>query len=364
MAGAPQEAEEADDKAPEIEDDEESADQPMRVDSALPVLQHALQEQAHQAISGRRVSVHSSASLGVLSCVGSIRSQISFDRGVSAGVSGNDRPMVTRIQATGGASLLPPTPSLYVPPTPSLYWSEEGSELTNQNDDDIRIMANELDLLENDISNVFSADEDTTYSKLEKTLARLGFHVHDGKNSVTLHGPGAGTAKKRPVARKSFSSLGCDSVEQALIYELFPKDIYHYRLQAYHLGLPRVLQHVFVAQDELMKKSSSATSSTRGSGFFTRLEDRLRASCGPTGKRVQKTIGKITADKVFEGVFLLLTFYTLVAPEMVNIFGNAETDEIFLTVNTVVFFLFTIELVLILLGRDGYLTSISFGLDF
>jgi len=72
---------------------------------------------------------------------------------------------------------------------------------------------------------------------------------------------------------------------------------------------------------------------------------------------------RIIGNRWFTGFFLTLTIYALFGTDILAIYGNRELDVLFRWVNTGVFLLFFIELILTAMGRRRYLPRLPFWLD-
>ncbi|CAE7766339.1 cya1 [Symbiodinium necroappetens] len=178
-------------------------------------------------------------------------------------------------------------------------------------------------------------------SDLERTLEKLGFnvaeedeHLKGSSNPVGWNRQGGSGS-----GEKEFGQ------EKELMLALFPARKKTYKLQPQHLGLPAVLRHVFVAQEELLKRSAG--------GMVESSSMRV----------VSRSLQSITNKKPFIVFFFLLTVYILVFPDLIQILTDSDADKTLLTANTIVFFLFLFELILIVSVEGSYILSIPFVLD-
>eukprot|EP00913_Durusdinium_trenchii_P013120 g12315.t1 len=210
-------------------------------------------------------------------------------------------------------------------------------------------------------------------SDLEKTLQKLGFRLT--KEETTEE-----ERRHRALAAMCFIEMK----------QLFPAKNRQsaYKIHPQHLGLPAVLRHVFVAQEELlkrsaqgvkenysmkeaMKKAEACTTWMRGQfdtqslmlghhrwkriGFHEKhishdsrplvccgsdFQAWLRMKiCGPRALKVSRFLQTITNKKPFIVFFFVLTMYILIFPDLINIFTNSDADVPLLWMNTVIFFL-------------------------
>ena len=60
----------------------------------------------------------------------------------------------------------------------------------------------------------------------------------------------------------------------------------------------------------------------------------------------------------------LVTIYALVGEDMKVIFTDKSTDNVFMCVTGTAFILFFIQIVVTVIGKEGYLNSFFFWLDF
>ena len=247
------------------------------------------------------------------------------------------------------------------------YRSEEDAG-SDDSEEGVQHAENAAALLENDVSNMLTRDKNQAgveRSDLEKTLTRLGFSLsakEEGDMSRSNDEEAGGSR------RQSGSSSGIVenfNPEKELMTQLFPGKRQHYKIHTQHLGLPAVLRHVFVAQEELLKRSTQGVAeSSSMKEAMKKAEAWLRMKiCGPRTWKVSKFLQSITNKKPFNIFFFMLTMYILIFPDLINIFTNSDADETMLTVNTVIFFLFLFELTLILFVNGWYVLSIPFILD-
>eukprot|EP00440_Ansanella_granifera_P030671 gb/GFBE01033314.1/.p1 GENE.gb/GFBE01033314.1/~~gb/GFBE01033314.1/.p1 ORF type:complete len:1159 (+),score=267.68 gb/GFBE01033314.1/:1-3477(+) len=245
------------------------------------------------------------------------------------------------------------------------HYRSEGSDETG--DDDKAHVENAAALLENDVSNMLThakTHAGVERSDLERTLARLGFLLTQEEwDEHEYQGNGALPSYKR----KSFSSLGSGEFtrEKELMLGLFPSKRHLYKVQPQHLGLPAVLQHVFVAQADLLKRSASSMPDLgKVMSFAKNFEAKVKKKlCGPRAGKVTKCLRHITNAHAFVFFFLMLTMYTLVCPDLTRILAGKDVDDAFLIMNSIVFFLFLLELTLIIAAQGSYVVTIPFVLD-
>eukprot|EP00929_Paragymnodinium_shiwhaense_P103316 TRINITY_DN6672_c0_g1_i2.p1 TRINITY_DN6672_c0_g1~~TRINITY_DN6672_c0_g1_i2.p1 ORF type:complete len:1202 (-),score=323.56 TRINITY_DN6672_c0_g1_i2:71-3676(-) len=133
-----------------------------------------------------------------------------------------------------------------------------------------------------------------------------------------------------------------------------------FRMNDRHRALSRVVRQIFAQQEDFPDKSE------------IHPVDRLRAAApsadGLTTFRwawrsFQVFCAKALHNMVFKIFFLILTFYMLVVPDAVIIYGDSRHDQAFQTLNTVVFLLFFMELVFFIAGQPKFLCSLNFWLD-
>lgn len=247
-------------------------------------------------------------------------------------------------------------------PMNTSYRSEEDAG-SDDSEEGVQHAENAAALLENDVSNMLTRDKNQAgveRTDLEKTLTRLGF-------SLTAKDDNDASAEEGGSRRQSGSSNGVaetftKDMEKELMTQLFPSKRQHYKIHTQHLGLPAVLRHVFVAQEELLKKTAQGVvESNSMKEAMKKAEAWLRMRiCGPRTWKVSKFLQSITNKKPFIIFFFLLTMYILIFPDLINIFTDSDADESLLTVNTVIFFLFLFELTLILFVDGWYVLSIPF----
>lgn len=241
--------------------------------------------------------------------------------------------------------------------------SDEGDG-SDESDEGVQHAENAAALLENDVSTMLTRDKTQAgveRSDLERTLEKLGFnvaeedeHLKGSSNPVGWNRQGGSGS-----GEKEFGQ------EKELMLALFPARKKTYKLQPQHLGLPAVLRHVFVAQEELLKRSAGGmveSSSMRVA--MKKAEAWLRTRlCGPRAFKVSRSLQSITNKKPFIVFFFLLTVYILVFPDLIQILTDSDADKTLLTANTIVFFLFLFELILIVSVEGSYILSIPFVLD-
>jgi len=138
-------------------------------------------------------------------------------------------------------------------------------------------------------------------------------------------------------------------------------------LQRHHMSLITVLRQVF-----WLGSSVGTLSSTPSTGTFvspSRGRRCLQALLGEkhcldrySFARYRKIAKRIISHWAFQIAFLLLTVYTLYSADAVA-FLPKEYDIPFQILNTVVFGLFTFELVMTMCGQRGFLLSVPFCLD-
>mmetsp|Transcript_36743 Transcript_36743/g.84804 ORF Transcript_36743/g.84804 Transcript_36743/m.84804 type:complete len:1128 (-) Transcript_36743:77-3460(-) len=241
------------------------------------------------------------------------------------------------------------------------YRSEDDGG-SDESDEGVPHAENAAALLENDVSTMLTRDKTQAgveRSDLERTLEKLGFRVaEDDERAATsaqvgVHQGASGSGEK------DFGQ------EKELMLALFPAKKHTYKLQPQHLGLPSVLRHVFVAQEELLKRSAggmSESSSMRVAMKKAEAWFRTRV-CGPRAFKVSRFLQSLTNKKPFIAFFFMLTVYILIFPDLIQICTDSDADETMEMANTIVFFLFLFELTLIVSVEGSYILSIPFVLD-
>ncbi|CAJ1331336.1 unnamed protein product [Effrenium voratum] len=245
-------------------------------------------------------------------------------------------------------------------PIVNSYRSDE-DQGSDDSDEGVPHAENAAALLENDVSNMLTRDKNQAgveRSDLEKTLEKLGFRVV-GEEEDTDDDAAVG------VRRHSVANSADADTCQELMVQLFPGKRQSYKIHPQHLGLPAVLRHVFVAQEELLKRSAQGVvESSSMKVAMKKAEAWLRTRiCGPRALKVSRFLQQITNRKPFIIFFFLLTVYVLIFPDLIHICTDSDADEPLLTANTVVFFLFLFELILIVCVEGSYILSIPFVLD-
>lgn len=242
-------------------------------------------------------------------------------------------------------------------PMSNSFRSEEGTDDSEDGIEGVQHAENAAALLENDVSNMLTRDKNhagAERSDLEKTLQKLGFRLTKEET----------TEEER---RHSGSSTTETFAPEKEMKQLFPAKNRQsaYKIHPQHLGLPAVLRHVFVAQEELLKRSAQGVKENYSmKEAMKKAEAWLRMKiCGPRALKVSRFLQTITNKKPFIVFFFVLTMYILIFPDLINIFTNSDADVPLLWMNTVIFFLFLFELILILFVDGWYILSISFVLD-
>lgn len=223
----------------------------------------------------------------------------------------------------------------------SLGFKSEGSDDT---DEENKPYNNEITILENDVSNLLMNQKNQAgvdRSNLERALDQIGFMLYESKNRT----------RKSGVSR----SLEGLSRERELLAQLFPQEKSLYTVLPQHFGLPGVLKHAFVAQEVLLRRQSSMPAKIASgsiSGLLSFIDFRVKASlCGPRSKQINKLLQKLVSHSMFTFIGLVLTLYTLVCPDLSIMTTDSRADTAFMIANTVIFFVFVLELILIVTAR-------------
>lgn len=156
--------------------------------------------------------------------------------------------------------------------------------------------------------------------------------------------------------------------EQELMQRLF-RSPSRYCLREVHGTLGRVLQHIFCEDSapeapagvSTYSSFSSWTGSANNCGCTSRFTARFSQS--PVGIAAKLWARKIVNHWIFTGGFLLLTLYTLFSSDLIMIFASKDLDPFFLVLNTIVFFLFVVELTVVVFANSRYLFTVPFCLD-
>jgi len=137
----------------------------------------------------------------------------------------------------------------------------------------------------------------------------------------------------------------------------------HISLQEQHKSLGRVLGNIF-AEHELGEVPPNRRPSRSGS----KIQDGAFEHFTELGSRVCKISSawarRIVEHSIFVGVMMVLTVYTLFAPDLVRLWGTKELDSPFAIINSAVFLLYLLEMVLHSVSqRCMYIFTVVFLLD-
>mmetsp|Transcript_5751 Transcript_5751/g.21894 ORF Transcript_5751/g.21894 Transcript_5751/m.21894 type:complete len:1171 (-) Transcript_5751:56-3568(-) len=156
--------------------------------------------------------------------------------------------------------------------------------------------------------------------------------------------------------------------EQELMKRLF-RSPSRYSLREVHCSLGRVLQHIFcedsapevpAGASSYSSSFSSWTGSANNCGCRTRF---TACSQSPFGIASKLWARKVVNHWCFTGGFLLLTMYTLFSSDLIMILASKDLDPFFVVLNTIVFFLFVVELIVVIFANSRYLFTVPFCLD-
>lgn len=129
------------------------------------------------------------------------------------------------------------------------------------------------------------------------------------------------------------------------------------RLDKKHKYLPAVLECIFEFEPQ---ESEAVKVMTK---YASKLEDCLHGAVGRTLQILRLGCRRIISHAVFVTILLILTFYVLFVPDMVVAFGSKDSDFGWEVFNSIIWFLFLLELIMYFLAGNGYMYSLSFVLD-
>lgn len=154
-----------------------------------------------------------------------------------------------------------------------------------------------------------------------------------------------------------------DKEEQALLQSLFNDGTSRYVVKDEHMVLGRVMHSIFChdGRADDTQTTDHFTSLSCPQQIFDTVDRKLK-SCAPWVK-LRAAAKKVINNSLVSVFFLVLTLYSLFSLDLVILFGSKEIGETFLIVGSCVFILFFIELVLWVLGVQGYVYTLPFVLD-
>lgn len=228
-------------------------------------------------------------------------------------------------------------------------------------------------ILENEVSSMLMNEKNQAgveRSHLEKTLLKLGFRLQDEElqqsTMLTTSGITRAAFGRRSVNSVTSVSMGL-TPQLEHMFHMFPLDKQQYKMQPQHLGLPGVLKHVFVAQEDLLRRQASVPTGNSSSSFSSmaklsvaRLKRKL---CGSGAKRITRCLRFVVNHPIITMISFLATLYTLLCPDLAVMSLDRRADASLLMINTVVFLMFFLELILIVAVRGDYILSLHFALD-
>lgn len=141
-----------------------------------------------------------------------------------------------------------------------------------------------------------------------------------------------------------------------MVRNLFPPSELR-SMKPHHRALQRVVKTIFGIDDFSLEIKHSIS--------------RLKQTTDPNNSWLtyrlvwlQLLVTRLVHEVFFTTFSFVLTFYALLAPDMVALWGGKEHDKFFLTLNTIIFVLFILELLLMIVAnRLDYVLSLPFALD-
>lgn len=250
----------------------------------------------------------------------------------------------------------------------------------SQNEERLKNMENMNTLIDNEMSQIM-ASRSTIHGngpvkpKLERALSQLEEEQDEelGKKlSVTGKGKSNSSGRRKSPPRVSIGSIHEDTIRSLFA----PGAAKHWK--PYHAALNRVVKHIFALDDVsiaikngVMQTSDSKVHSRREQAWSC-FENICAAICFSSicglsrqylVEEFRQRCHKIATNSVFLGFFLVLTVYALFGPDMAQLLGSKETDQLFVILNTITFFLFIVELILLILGHKSYIFTVPCALD-
>lgn len=251
-------------------------------------------------------------------------------------------------------------------------WQSEASDHSHGN-----FEVNVGHLLENDVGKALVSYSDrsshghapTNSYDFQNFLQGLGFEVNEELAVREFSGKRLSVQSNRRNSWNMLERMGStedteDALESSrkryekyLVQEIFGPPSLEYRIQPEHLALSRIIEHVFATGGGIRATSMSMASEiSSGSDMPGR--------CGDVWKvYVRDPAGKLVKRTPFVAFFTCLTIYALFGMDLFDALGNSDQEFTFLIINTVVFILFVIELLLYAIGLRGYLVTMPFVLD-
>lgn len=116
-------------------------------------------------------------------------------------------------------------------------------------------------------------------------------------------------------------------------------------------NLNRIVAHIFT-QDDYSVNIDVPSTATTGSSVGSRCWVNLRIWAR-----------SMIHHRWFIGFFMFLTIYAIFGPSIVSLVFTKHEDDLFMTINTMVFFAFLLELILLCMGKRNYFLKVTFVLD-
>lgn len=197
--------------------------------------------------------------------------------------------------------------------------------------------------------------------KLERVLTAKNNDVTEEENE-------GGQWRRSLVSLRRGSTASLDEDLQTVLDLFQPGD--EKRWKTYHSALDIVVKHIFGLDDVSLtiKRHSTVGSRQRSNRYvwslafsgrppaaLYQLQDMLASM--RTGAH------SLVSSNLFMGFFHVLTIYVLLGPDIVPLVTSQEQDSIFYGINTTIFFLFILELLLLMCANEHYSCTAQFLLD-
>lgn len=164
------------------------------------------------------------------------------------------------------------------------------------------------------------------------------------------------------------SAGSCDEGDSYSVTGFFRPFTSSRAIRKQHLDLGRIAGDIFVLNQDVTAGLDAASVEQR-----TRWNCSRRCRCckrcpgrscyGAWWNHMQMICRKLGGNGLFTAFFLALTLYVLFSPDILDLVRSKYLDYPFLVINTVVFGLFSFELVVLIVGNRSYGTSAFVVLD-
>jgi len=240
---------------------------------------------------------------------------------------------------------------------------------------DIQKLLEDLGLVENPSAPPRSSQQNTMSNPMPVTRVKSG-DSNFGRVNLEVSSERRTSASSHAGAVISFAQ---GRNEQVLMRDLFPGGGYQHMVREEHVSLGTVLRHIY-SEDSVQAANASTSMSARPSGTSTASSGGYMSwgSSAPslcscrwftwvfdtdawiiTRKYARRTV----SSNFFSAFYLFVTLYALFCTDFVVVWVPKDMDSTFLAINTAVFFLFVIELALVLIANNRYVLTVPFYLD-